>query len=107
MKRDDPTTATFEVQEDGRSRVLGSLDLTSVGALLKAGSDAVRQGRAAVIDLQGVTSSDSAGLALLIEWLSVAKAVKQPLRYDNIPEQLNQIARLSDVEELLTISAGS
>ncbi len=107
MKRDDPTTATFEVQEDGRSRVLGSLDLTSVGALLKAGSDAVRQGRAAVIDLQGITSSDSAGLALLIEWLSVAKAAQQPLRYDNMPVQLHQIAGLSDVEELLTISAGS
>ncbi len=97
-------TATFEVLTDGRSRVLGSLDLTSVSALLREGSDAVRRGHAAVIDLQGITSSDSAGLALLIEWLSVARAARQPLRYDNIPMQLHQIARLSDVEELLTLA---
>jgi phospholipid transport system transporter-binding protein len=48
-----------------------------------------------------VTASDSAGLALLIEWLSVAKSAGRALRFENIPSQLQQLARLSEVEELV------
>jgi phospholipid transport system transporter-binding protein len=93
--------ASFEVLEGGRSRVLGSLHFTTVTALLPTGVAAIDGGNAGVIDLAGVTASDSSGLALLIEWLSVAKAANQTLRYDNIPSQLQQLARLSEVEELL------
>jgi len=41
--------------------------------LLPLGAAAIEGGHAAVIDLAGVKDSDSSGLALLIEWLSVAK----------------------------------
>jgi phospholipid transport system transporter-binding protein len=90
------------MQEGERSRVHGVLHFTTVTALLKSGNEAITTGRAAVIDLSGVADSDSSGLALLIEWLSIAKAERRSLRYENIPAQLHQLARLSDVEELLT-----
>ena len=94
--------ASFEVLEGGRARVIGSLHFSTVSALLTAGRAAIKEnGRAAVIDLAGVTASDSAGLALLIEWLSVAKSAGRTLRFENIPSQLQQLARLSEVEELL------
>ena len=93
--------AAFELLEGDRSRVTGSLHFTTVSALLPLGVAAIDGGRAAVIDLAGVTTSDSSGLALLIEWLSVAKAATRTLRYENIPSQLQQLARLSEVEELL------
>ena len=93
--------ASFEMSDGDRARVIGSLHFTTVSALLTAGVAAINAGRAAVIDLAGVTASDSAGLALLIEWLSVAKAAGRTLRFDNIPSQLQQLARLSEVEELL------
>ena len=80
----------------------GALRFTTVTALLKLGTAAIAAGRAAVIDLSGVQEGDSSGLALLIEWLSVAKAAGRDLRYQNLPAQLQQLARLSDVEELLT-----
>lgn len=94
--------ADFEPQEGERSRVNGVLHFTTVTALLRSGSEAIANGRAAIIDLSGVKDSDSSGLALLIEWLSIAKAESKSLRYENIPSQLHQLARLSDVEELLT-----
>jgi phospholipid transport system transporter-binding protein len=97
---DTPPSAAFEVQGE-RSRVSGALHFTTVTALLQTGSDAIANGHAAVIDLTGVADSDSSGLALLIEWLSVAKAAGRTLRYENIPAQLRQLANLSDVEELL------
>jgi phospholipid transport system transporter-binding protein len=96
--------ASFEVLEGDRSRVSGSLHFTTVSALLPLGVDAIDSGKAAVIDLAGVTGSDSSGLALLIEWLSVAKNAGRALHYDNIPSQLHQLARLSEVEELLVPS---
>ena len=95
-------TAVFEPEEGGRSRVNGVLHFTTVTALLRSGSEAIANGRAAVIDLSGVKDSDSSGLALMIEWLSIARAEHKSLRYENIPAQLHQLARLSDVEELLT-----
>ena len=96
----DSSTA-FEVLEGERSRVVGTLHFTTVTKLLEAGTDAIRNGKAAVIDLAGVKDSDSSGLALLIEWLSVAKSARRALRYENMPVQLKQLAGLSDVEELL------
>ena len=85
--------------------MVGSLHFTTVSALLSAGAEAIGRNEAGVIDLAAVTTSDSSGLALLIEWLSVAKCANRPLRYENIPCQLQQLARLSDVEELLIPSA--
>jgi phospholipid transport system transporter-binding protein len=95
-------TADFVTQEGEHARVNGVLHFTTVTALLRSGSEAIANGRAAVIDLAGVKDSDSSGLALLIEWLSIARAERKSLRYENIPMQLHQLARLSEVEELLT-----
>ena len=95
-------TATFEVLEGERSRVVGSLEFATVTGLLPLGAAAIQDGHAAIIDLSGVTGSDSSGLALLIEWLSVAKVSRRTLRYENMPAQMRQLADLSEVEELLT-----
>ena len=102
MNNDAGITAVFELQDGERSRVNGVLHFTTVTALLRSGSEAIANGRAAVIDLSGVKDSDSSGLALLVEWLSIARAERKTLRYENIPTQLHQLARLSDLEELLT-----
>jgi phospholipid transport system transporter-binding protein len=105
LKDDVRAGASFETAGGERSRVSGTLGFTTVTPLLAAGSVAIEQGHAAVIDLAAVTGSDSSGLALLIEWLSVARGAGRVLRYENIPPQLHQLARLSDVDALLSGSA--
>jgi len=102
LKKCRDGNATFETLEGERSRVVGSLEFATVAKLLPLGTAAIESGHAAVIDLVGVTDSDSSGLALLIEWLSVAKASRRSLRYENMPTQLHQLAGLSEVEELFT-----
>jgi len=101
LKDRERGSAAFELLAGERSRIVGSLEFTTVSALLPLGSDAIAAGRAAVIDLAAITHSDSSGLALLIEWLSVAQAAQRALRYENVPSQLHQLAGLSDVDELL------
>jgi phospholipid transport system transporter-binding protein len=94
-------TAGFEAGQGEHARVSGALDFTTVSALLPVGVEAIADGQVAVIDLKDVLASDSSGLALLIVWLSAAKRAKRTLRYENIPSQLQQLARLSEVETLL------
>jgi len=93
--------AAFEMQAGERSRLAGALHFTTVRALLAEGESAINGGRAAVIDLSAVSQSDSSGLALLIEFLSIAKQANRALHYENIPEQIQELARLSEVEALL------
>jgi phospholipid transport system transporter-binding protein len=102
-----PDGAAFEMQAGDRSRVSGALHFDTVTPLLAQGEAAIRGGRAAVIDLSSVSESDSAGLALLIEWLSVAKQAGRALRYENVPEQIQELARLSEVEALLQAGQGA
>jgi ABC-type transporter Mla MlaB component len=53
-------------------------------------------------DLQQVASSDSAGLALLIDWLAEARQRRRSLRFAQVPEGLRALARLSEVESLIS-----
>lgn len=48
-----------------------------------------------VIDLAEIKNSDSAGLALIIEWLKISKTGQAQLRFKNIPQQLLTLAKLS------------
>jgi phospholipid transport system transporter-binding protein len=58
-------------------------------------------------DLQSVAASDSAGLALLIDWLAEARAQQRTLRYGQASEALRALARLSEVESLIAPSVAT
>jgi phospholipid transport system transporter-binding protein len=54
-----------------------------------------------VIDCSEVSAADSAGLAVLIDWLAMARAVHRSLRYRGLPPGLVALGRISEVEQLL------
>ena len=56
------------------------------------------------IDFTDVTRSDSAGLALLIDWMRTAKQSSKPILFYNIPQQILAIADASGLDELLPLS---
>lgn len=53
------------------------------------------------VDCSGITSSDSAGMTVLLDWLAFAKRSSRTLRFGNLPPQVQAIARISDVLDLL------
>jgi phospholipid transport system transporter-binding protein len=53
------------------------------------------------VDCAGISSSDSAGMTVLLDWLAFAKRSGRSLHYGNLPDQVEAIARISDVLELL------
>lgn len=51
------------------------------------------------IDLAKVAATDSAGLALMIEWIKLSHSNQVLLRFKNIPRQLQALARLSGFDK--------
>lgn len=94
---------TLVAGEGGQLRAQGPLTFASARHARELGLEAIGRGGqdALVIDCQGVTTSDSAGLAVLIDWLAAAKAAKRSLHFAHVPQGLAALGRISEVSELL------
>jgi phospholipid transport system transporter-binding protein len=84
-----------------RLRASGQLDFSTAAQALRIGIGKIGRDGDQVIDLSGITEGDSAGVAVLVEWVSAAVAAGVGLRYENVPPQMLAIARISDLEDLL------
>jgi phospholipid transport system transporter-binding protein len=51
------------------------------------------------LDFGQVRNTDSAGLALMIEWIKYCRAKRTLLRFSNVPKQLLSLARLSGFDQ--------
>lgn len=94
--------AQLEALGDGRFRISGVLDAATVTHILSQSKERFQGLSRIETDFAAVTASDSAGLALLLEWLRLARKAGQQLHFDNVPEQIMALARISEVDELLT-----
>jgi phospholipid transport system transporter-binding protein len=87
----------------GRFRLSGAATLQSVAALRAVGLQAFAASSGAItLDLSALTRVDSAGLALLIDWLAWARSSSRELKFIALPDSLRALARLSDVEPFLS-----
>lgn len=59
------------------------------------------------IDLSRVPSTDSAGLALMIEWIKYSRHNRTQITFNNIPEQLLNLAKLSGFDQSSHFNEGS
>lgn len=101
----DLTVGPFSLAADGSGRFLakGPLTFGTARAARELGLDALdaENDGALVIDCRGITASDSAGLAVLLDWLAAARATGRSLRFAHLPPGLAALGRISDVNELL------
>jgi phospholipid transport system transporter-binding protein len=58
-----------------------------------------------LVDCSGVTRADSAGLAVLLEWLAWSRRNTRPILLQSLPATLVAIARISEVDGLLAAPA--
>ncbi len=95
----------IEAAGEGTYRIVGEMTLATVPELCRRTPVADwPEGGAVTVDLAGVTRSDSAGLALLIEWLRLARRRGVTLRFAGLPGQMREIARISDLLPLLPLA---
>ena len=100
---DKLTAPQLESDGQGNIRVSGELSFVTIPSLAPSYNDIFNDNTNIVIDLGGVTRADSAGVALLIEWQREAMQHKQTLRFEHVPAQILAIARVSGVDELLSL----
>lgn len=86
-----------------RYAVRGALTFASAQRALTTGlaAFAASHGAQIEVDLSEVGASDSAGLAVLIEWLAWARRNARELRFASVPEALRAIARICELDALL------
>ena len=89
----------------GRFQVEGQLGFDTVTEALETSRRLFAECPVIQLDLSGVTAADSAGLALLIEWISRAHQEKYKLTFYKVPEQVMAIARISDVDKMLPLAS--
>lgn len=96
----------IEKQGDNTFLLKGVLTMQTVSGLAREAEPLLSASKGDVcIDLAQVERADSAGLALLIEWQRLARRCGFSISFRNLPAQLMQIARVSELHEILPIQA--
>jgi len=95
----------IEATAEGRFVLRGELSFSTVTALSEKSSDLLWQAEQVTLDLEGVTRTDSAGLALLIEWLRIARRKGKTIQFRNIPQQMMAVAEVVGLDRLLPVAA--
>jgi phospholipid transport system transporter-binding protein len=94
---------SFEDLGSGRFRLTGHLGFDSAAHALAQSRTLFGSHKRIELDLSGVTSTDSAGLALLVEWTGWARREKRKLTLSHVPKQALALAKISEVDELLPV----
>lgn len=97
--------ASFEivVTAPGRLAARGALTFANARSARAEGLHALRSSSARdlEVDCGEISRSDSAGLAVLLDWMASMKRDGRPLCFSRLPPGLLAVARISGVEEML------
>ena len=87
--------------DGGVCSLAGVLDFTTANGALESVQELIESNPKLEINLAGVTQSNSAGLALMIEWLAVARRENHIVTFSDIPVALQQLADVCQVDSLI------
>lgn len=87
----------------GRAALSGALTFATAADAYALGVHALETDAAdsMIVDCKAVSLADGAGLAVLLAWMAQAQGRGRRLRYENLPDALRRIARISEVETFL------
>ena len=94
----------LEPSGPGRYALCGDVEFASAGRLLEEGRTAFSGQASVEVDLSGMSSADSVGLAVLIEWTRNARSEGRQISFRAAPARLLDIARISGVDDLLPLA---
>lgn len=86
-------------QSSGVYVIDGDLTFATIDKHTVKSFDFLKSAKPIIIDLGRVPCTDSAGLALMIEWIKHARHYRTQLNFRNIPEQLRNLAKLSGFDK--------
>lgn len=98
-----PSSFEIVVSAPGRFAARGALTFANARSARSEGLHALRTSTSRDLEVEcgGITHSDSAGLAVLLDWMAAMKREGRPLCFASLPSGLLAVARISGVEEML------
>lgn len=97
---------SIERQDTNQFVIKGELNMQTVPALAETAHTLLAQISGDVsVDLSAVSRADSAGLVLLIDLQRLAQRRQCSIQFRHLPDQLQQILHLSELDEILPIQA--
>ena len=95
--------AGFDIKDlgDGCFALDGDMTFATAGQLLRDSEYLFEEHTRIEMDLAGVDNTDSAGLALMLEWITWANHTVREIRFTNVPAKIDAIARTTEVDHLL------
>jgi len=99
-----PGTIAFELTGPAELHVTGALTFRTARRAAAEGERCLAAAGAQElqIDCAGVQAADSAGLAVLIDWVASARRQGRRLHFIHLPPAIAAVAAISEVEHLLT-----
>jgi len=94
-------------QSPGYFTVEGNLNFASIDKYTLQSFKFLKGIETICFDLSKVGMTDSAGLALMIEWIKQSRMIRAQLRFKNIPDQLMALVKLSGFDETEYYSGSS
>jgi phospholipid transport system transporter-binding protein len=86
-------------QGAGHFIIDGDLTFSTIDKQTLKSFDFLNTSKHITIDLGRVSCTDSAGLALMIEWIKYTRHHRTHIVFKNIPEQLLNLAKLSGLDK--------
>ncbi len=98
------TANGFTSRANGVFEISGTVTFQTVPQFLTYTNNWLHGGTGTVtIDMNGITLADSAGLALMIEWLQLARAANRDIAFTKIPEQVRELIRVNGLEQAFNL----
>ena len=95
--------SSFNLEDHGGGRfsLSGRMAFDTAGQILRESEIPFEEHTRIEVDLSGIEETDSAGLALLLEWITWANHTVREIRFTAMPEKIEAIAKTTEVEHLL------
>ena len=85
----------------GKFSLSGKMTFHTAGTILRVSEEMFEEHTRIEVDLGGITDTDSAGLALLLEWITWANHTVREIQFTDMPPKIDAIAKTTEVDSLL------
>jgi len=89
------------INENNVLMVIGELDYSNAITLFENSLSEIDKLSQLKFDLSKLKTCNSVGLALILEWVKVAKKNNKPIQFQAIPSQLQTISQAAGIESLI------
>jgi len=94
----------FELKDlgDGSFEISGNMSFETAEHILRASQRVFKQYENVRVDMSAVEKADSAGLALLLEWMSWTRQGAAKIEFASIPASVLAIAHTAELQDLVS-----